>query len=281
MIAVLRRWWPVAGLTAIVALALLLPTAGSAQTPPPPPPPPDTLLGNPAGLTAGPGDRPGEVALLWKPAANAETHFLYLVETGGDDGRYAPALSGDAGSATIAGLKTGQTYWFIVIAGRSGDTYEWSEWSNWAQAAPRPVTPPPPPTPPATATPMPTPAATATPSPTPTATAMPAPRPRYDDAEIYGRVISIDADANTFTMRVIRHEHLRGNSPSSPVTVDYDAVAYIEYWLRSDDYIEAEGSYYPNENTLRAHDVELEYRSGRDDDDDDHDGDDYHDGDDD
>ncbi len=265
-----------AALILIIAAVILLfgagcggPTfaAGSGQVPPPPPPTPEARLGNPTGLTAAPGSNPGAVDLRWTPAANAAIHLVYLIKTGDASGRFWPAAPGDASSATVTGLQIGHTYYFIVIAGRPGTggaSYQWSQWSNWMQAAPaQPVLPPPPTLPAATI--APTPAATITPTPG---------TGRRQRAEIEGTVIAIDAGANTFTVTVTEYEHFGGSRPSNPMTVDYSAVESVENWLRPGRYIEAEGSYDPATNTLRAHEVESHYRDDDDHDDDDHDDDD-------
>ena len=101
-------------------------------------------LGNPTGLTAEPGSGSGEVVLRWTPATNATMHWVYLEKVDGTDGRYWPdPLDGDAATVTITGLDAGETYRFLVIAGRENDQGQvvWSEWSNWSQAMPAGVAP--------------------------------------------------------------------------------------------------------------------------------------------
>ena len=246
--------------------------ARPAQVPPPPPPP----LGNPTGLTAVPGSNSGDVLLNWTPAIGATLHVVYLIKAGDNDGRYWPALAGDADTATVTGLEPGQDYLFIVVAGREdSDTgsYQWSEWSNWAQGkAKSPELPTPPPAPTSTPGPTRNPGPTGTPEPTST----PDQSGRsYQYAEVEGPIVSLDTAANTFTMTVREYEHFGGTSPQSPVTVDYASVESVESWLQTGLYVEAEGTYYPDTNVLAAYEVE------RDDDDDDDDDDEEDDDDDD
>ncbi len=262
---------PVPGiLVALVILAIaasavsagLLYAARSAQAPPTPPPVP---LGNPTELTAVPGSDSGDVLLSWTPAIGASLHIVYLTKVGDDDGRYWPALAGDADTETITGLEPGHYYLFIVVAGREqGDdgSFQWSEWSNWAQGKAKATALPTPP-----ATPASTPGGTSTPTgtstpggtSTPTGTSTPAPTETvYQYAEIEGVVVSLNTAANTFTMNVREYEHLGGTRPKSPVTVDYDSVESAENWLRKGLYVEAEGTYYPSRNVLVAYEVERE-----------------------
>lgn len=238
------------------------------QVPPPPPLP----LGNPTGLTAVPGSNSGDVLLNWKPAIGATLHVVYLIKAGDNDGRYWPALAGNADTATVTGLEPGQDYLFIIVAGREdSDTgsYQWSEWSNWAQGkAKSPELPTPPPAPTSTPGPTGTPEPTRTPGPTGTPEPTSTPdqgRRSYQYAEIEGAIVSLDTAANTFTMNVREYEHFGGTSPQSPVTVDYASVESVESWLQTGINVEAEGTYYPDTNVLVAYEVE------RDDDDDDDD----------
>ena len=96
-------------------------------------------FGDPTELSAAPGSQTGEVALSWLPAANATVQWVYLVKPDGTDGRYWPdAQAGDAATLTVTGLEPGQTYYFLVIAGREDGqgNVQWSQWSNWGQAMP-------------------------------------------------------------------------------------------------------------------------------------------------
>ena len=77
-------------------------------------------------------------------------------------------------------------------------------------------------------------------------------------AEIEGTVVRVDAVANTFEVRVLEGEYLRGRLSGNPVTVRYGAVEFVESWLSPCDYIEVEGSYDPVSNDLTAYQVELE-----------------------
>ena len=101
-------------------------------------------FGDPTELSAAPGSQTGEVALSWLPAANATVQWVYLVKADGTDGRYWPdAQAGDAATLTVTGLEPGQTYYFLVIAGREDGqgNVQWSEWSNWGQAIPAGTSP--------------------------------------------------------------------------------------------------------------------------------------------
>ena len=101
-------------------------------------------FGDPTELSAAPGSQTGEVALSWLPGANATVQWVYLVKADGTDGRYWPdAQAGDAATLTVTGLEPGQTYYFLVIAGREDGqgNVQWSEWSNWGQAIPAGTSP--------------------------------------------------------------------------------------------------------------------------------------------
>ena len=92
------------------------------------PAPPDVPLGNPTNLRASAAG-PGQVRLDWLPAPGAQEHWIWSVRNNGTGGKYTRA-SGSA--ATVAGLQTGQNYWFIIIAGRVvNGVQEWSQWSQW------------------------------------------------------------------------------------------------------------------------------------------------------
>lgn len=275
MIARLRRPWPLAALISAAALLSLLAwllSPGYAQTPPPPPDAPPPELGRPTNLVAAPGAAPGAAALRWTPAANAEAHFVYYrpAKSGGA-GRYWKPLPGAAASATVAGLAPGQPYWFTVIAGRpapgaeSASSWQWSQWSNWAQSVA--ASPPPPPTPPST--PSPADAAPGTATPTPDA----ARRGRIYGAEVEGRILSVDANAQTFALQPTEYEHFGGARPPNPLTVDYGWLSYFGDCLRPGQYIEAEGAYDPAERILYAYELESESRRYCDDDHDDYDDD--------
>ena len=94
------------------------------------PAPPDVPLGNPTNLRASAAG-PGQVRLDWLPALGAQVHWIWSVKTDGTGGKYTRA-SGNAGTATVTGLENGQTYWFIITAGRIGNgAQEWSQWSLW------------------------------------------------------------------------------------------------------------------------------------------------------
>ena len=270
VVAIRPIWkWAILSIVAVPAIVIALAflglssgsggtsfAAGLQQTTPPTPP---TPLGNPTGLTASPGANTGEVLLSWAPAANATIHLVYLMKTGSDAGRYWLPSTGDAASETITGLEPYQEYLFIVIAGQvqSGDsTVEWSQWSKWSRSMPGYSG-------------LPTPPIAPTKSPD-----NPGPTGIYEGAEIQGVVLSVDSGANTFRVRVLEYEHFRRSNPSSPLTVNYGAVEFVESWLRPGYYVEVEGSYDPANNVLRAYKVERE--GGNDDD-----GDGYDDGDDD
>ena len=209
----------------------------SPQSPPPPPPLP---LGDPAGLTAVPGDSSGEVALNWTPAANATIHWVYLVRIDGSGGRYWDSVAGDAASETVTGLTLGQEYLFIVVAGQEqdgGSSVQWSQWSNWAQSAPA--------------------GASGLPTPPPAPGGVGSGR-FYGEAEIEGVVLSVDSEANTFTAWAVEYEHFLQTRPLNPVTVDYSAVQFAGSWLQTGRYVEAEGRYDPATNILYAYEVSPE-----------------------
>ena len=92
-------------------------------------------LGNPTNLTDSPAGA-GEIRLTWRPAPNADYHWVWSIRGDGSDGRWTTA--GGAESATVAGLEAGRTYFFMVIAGRiANGVPRWSQWSNWVSAVPQ------------------------------------------------------------------------------------------------------------------------------------------------
>ena len=84
-------------------------------------------------------------------------------------------------------------------------------------------------------------------------------------------ILSVDTSANSFVVRVTEYEHLGVSSVPDPITVDYDAVQSVEGLIRPGRYVEAEGSYDPVGNVLRASRVEPDDRDDDDRDDDDRD----------
>ena len=112
---------------AVIAVALLLglaPGIAGAQS--------SAVVGTPTNLTATPGV--GAVYLDWTPPANAEYHFVAWLPVDAVAGDFRIRPVGAEGTATIAGLTPGRTYFFTVIAGR----WEWSaadfgaKWSGWS-----------------------------------------------------------------------------------------------------------------------------------------------------
>ena len=112
---------------AVIAVALLLglaPGIAGAQS--------AAVVGTPTNLTATPGV--GAVYLDWTPPANAEYHFVAWLPVDAVAGDFRIRPVGHEGTATIAGLTPGRSYFFTVIAGR----WEWSaadfgaKWSGWS-----------------------------------------------------------------------------------------------------------------------------------------------------
>ena len=234
---------------ALVSYSAYVVSSASAQTPPRPPAPP-TVLGSPANLTAAPGAAE-QILLRWTPGANAEIHLAYHVRADGSEGAFSPMLAGGADSAVIEGLTPTVPYLFIVIAGRSAGAggYEWSDWSNWARATPGLPAPPPLPTP----------------APTDRATdpndATPTPGPKRW-VEVEGTVISVDADADTFQMRISEYEYFGDSVPASPITINYRRSVSAESWLSAGKYVEAEGYYDAATNTIDAYEIDDDSDSG-------------------
>ena len=148
--AIRKFHWPI--LPALLALALVVAlTAGlvEAQGAPSPPQPPGGSgpLGDPTGLTAEPGSYRGEVDLAWRPAANADIHWIWLVQTNGLGGRYVLAAGPSPGNLTVSELDAQHSYYFIVVAGQnqSDGPTQWSQWTNWSSAQPpaQPIRPTP------------------------------------------------------------------------------------------------------------------------------------------
>ena len=95
----------------------------------PVPPPPPVALGDPTNLRAS-SSGPGQVRLTWRPTPGAEVHWLWSVKANSSGGKWTEA-SGVAGSAIITDLESGQTYWFMVLAGGTvNGAPVWSQWSN-------------------------------------------------------------------------------------------------------------------------------------------------------
>ena len=120
-------------LVAVVLLVLLPgPPAESARLPDsgePRDPVQQGSLGNPTNLWATLAGA-GRVRLTWQPARNASHHWIWSVKANGTDGKWIEA-SGGADSAVIVDLESGQTYWFMVLAGGTvNGAPVWSQWSN-------------------------------------------------------------------------------------------------------------------------------------------------------
>lgn len=97
------------------------------------------ILGTPS-ITAA-SNAAGSATIALAPAANATKHFVWAFRVGGTDnatdGMWSNEAAGDATSVTMTGLTSGESYWFIAIAGRGdGDQTEWSGWSSWTAATP-------------------------------------------------------------------------------------------------------------------------------------------------
>ena len=90
-------------------------------------------LPNPTGLSAGPGDNTGEVALSWLSSTGATAHWVWSVRPDGSGGKWT---GGQPGSAVVGDLEAGQTYWFVVIeeVGQLDGMSQWSAYSNWDRA---------------------------------------------------------------------------------------------------------------------------------------------------
>ena len=91
-------------------------------------------LGTPS-ITAA-SNAAGSATIALAPAANATKHFVWAFRVGGTDnatdGMWSGEAAGDATSVTMTGLTSGESYWFIAIAGRGdGAQTEWSGWSSW------------------------------------------------------------------------------------------------------------------------------------------------------
>ena len=88
---------------------------------------------SPTGLSAEPGDNPGEVSLRWTPSANAIAYWVWSVKDDGSNGRWT---AGQAGSAVVGDLEAGVAYWFVVIEelGQRDGASQWSAYSNWDRA---------------------------------------------------------------------------------------------------------------------------------------------------
>ncbi|MDE2814775.1 MAG: fibronectin type III domain-containing protein [Gemmatimonadota bacterium] len=102
-------------------------------------------LGNPTNLrVVGVGD--GQVTLGWRPASNADAHWIgwYRIASDGSETlEDTLKVSGTASSATITGLENGQLYSFGVFATRDATGgAQWSQESNRVQAMPVSTTQP-------------------------------------------------------------------------------------------------------------------------------------------
>ena len=94
--------------------------------------------------------------------------------------------------------------------------------------------------------------------------------------EVEGIVISVDATADTFKLRIWEYEYFGAGVPASPITINYQRSGSAESWLSAGKYVEAEGYYNPATNTIDAYELEAEsyYEDDDSDDDDDDDSDD-------
>ena len=95
---------------------------------------PTEPVGDPIGLSATNGSSPGTATVTWTAAANATAQWVYGHNYTTDSGMYVAAVEGDATSATISDLNSGDNYVFIVVAGQMVDGGEpsYSMWSNWS-----------------------------------------------------------------------------------------------------------------------------------------------------
>ena len=110
------------------SMASMTASATTATAPPPP------MLGTPS-ITAT-SNAAGSATIMLTPASHATKHFVWAFRVGGTDnatdGMWSGEAAGDATSVTMTGLTSGESYWFIAIAGRGdGDATEWSGWSSW------------------------------------------------------------------------------------------------------------------------------------------------------
>ena len=97
-------------------------------------------LGAPA-ITAASSTAAGSATITLTPGSNATKHFVWAFRVGGTsnatDGKWSGQAAGNATSVTISGLTSGESYWFIAIAGRGdGAATQWSNWSGWTAATP-------------------------------------------------------------------------------------------------------------------------------------------------
>ena len=97
--------------------------------------PAPAVLGNPSQLVVGPAGLHGVVTLNWRPAANANIHWIYLTNADGTESRYWDfELCGDANAAMIGLRHRDQEYRFRIIAGLRGTdgNIQWSDGSEWS-----------------------------------------------------------------------------------------------------------------------------------------------------
>ena len=97
-------------------------------------------LGAPS-ITAASSTAAGQATITLTPGANASKHYVWAFRVGGTsnatDGMWSGQAAGNATSVTISGLTSGESYWFIAIAGRGdGAATQWSAWSGWTAATP-------------------------------------------------------------------------------------------------------------------------------------------------
>ena len=77
----------------------------------------------------------GEATITLTPGAHATKHYVWAFRVGGTsnatDGKWSAEVASGVTSVTITGLTSGQSYWFIPIAGRGdGAATQW-RWGAW------------------------------------------------------------------------------------------------------------------------------------------------------
>ncbi len=86
-----------------------------------------SVVGIPLALAASAGQKPGTVALKWKPVRGAHAYVVQVTETIGDAESWKPAAVVTKSKALIEGLKTGTHYWFQVAVTAAVGQGAWSD----------------------------------------------------------------------------------------------------------------------------------------------------------
>ena len=76
--------------------------------------------------------------------------------------------------------------------------------------------------------------------------------------EIEGYALSVNKSSHTLSVNVVEYERFGNLLRPYPLTVDYTYLPSVGNWIHQGQYIEVEGSYFPDTEILRAYEIERE-----------------------